>query len=66
MDCIKFTLCCAHTAADTHDELVVETAPEEKQIIEDILVQEMTHAADLAVVLDVDCHSGSDWFDAKG
>ena len=49
-----------------HDELVVETAPEEKQIIEDILVQEMTHAADLAVVLDVDCHSGSDWFDAKG
>lgn len=49
-----------------HDELVVETAPEEKQIIEEILVQEMTHAADLAVVLDVDCHSGNDWFDAKG
>jgi DNA polymerase-1 len=49
-----------------HDELVVETAPQEKQIIEEILVQEMTHAADLAVVLDVDCHSGNDWFDAKG
>lgn len=49
-----------------HDELVVETAPDELKQIEDILTQEMTGAADLAVPLDVDCHSGSDWFEAKG
>ena len=66
-NCISTLFClCNCLILQIHDELVVETAPEEKQIIEDILVQEMTHAADLAVVLDVDCHSGSDWFDAKG
>lgn len=48
-----------------HDELIIETKKEEVEIVQKILVQEMMHAADLAVPLLVDANVGDSWFDAK-
>ena len=48
-----------------HDELVIETLKEEEAQVVRILEEEMAKAADLSVPLDVDCHTGSDWFEAK-
>ncbi|MCQ2080014.1 MAG: DNA polymerase I [Lachnospiraceae bacterium] len=48
-----------------HDELLIETAIEEKDIVEKILSEEMTEASDLRVKLEIDCHSGNDWYVAK-
>ena len=48
-----------------HDELVIETKEEEKEAVENILVSQMQQAAELAVSLDVDCHSGLNWYEAK-
>ncbi|MBO4376092.1 MAG: DNA polymerase I, partial [Lachnospiraceae bacterium] len=48
-----------------HDELLVEALLEEEDEIIKILKEEMAGAAELAVSLEVDVHSGSDWFEAK-
>ena len=48
-----------------HDELIIETKKEEVEIVQKILVQEMMHAADLAVPLLVDANVGDSWDDAK-
>ena len=48
-----------------HDELFIETKKEEVEIVQKILVQEMMHAADLAVPLLVDANVGDSWYDAK-
>lgn len=48
-----------------HDELIIETKKEEVEIAQKILVQEMMHAADLAVPLLVDANVGDSWYDAK-
>ena len=48
-----------------HDELVIETSPDEQDKVKDILTKEMESAAKLAVPLEVDCHTGSDWYEAK-
>ena len=48
-----------------HDELVIETYLEEEETVRDILVKEMESAAELSVPMEVDCHSGSDWYEAK-
>ena len=48
-----------------HDELIIETKKEELEIVQKILVQEMMHAADLAVPLLVDANVGDSWYDAK-
>lgn len=48
-----------------HDELLIETAKEELDEVQNILVSEMMHAASLDVPLIVDVHSGDSWFDAK-
>lgn len=48
-----------------HDELIIETKKEEVEIVQKILVQEMRHAADLAVPLLVDANVGDSWYDAK-
>ncbi len=44
-----------------HDELVVETAPGEREAVESILREEMGGAADLAVPLDVNVGAGASW-----
>ncbi|WP_026497435.1 DNA polymerase I [Butyrivibrio sp. WCD2001] len=48
-----------------HDELLIETKKEEEKKIKLILEEEMTKAADLLVPLEAECHTGSDWFEAK-
>lgn len=48
-----------------HDELIVETAADELDVVKEILVTEMMHAADLSVPLVVDVHSGDSWYAAK-
>ena len=40
-------------------------AKEEEEIVKKILEEEMKGAASLAVTLEVDVHSGQDWYDAK-
>ncbi|MCR5665299.1 MAG: DNA polymerase I [Eubacterium sp.] len=48
-----------------HDELLIETKEEELETVKQILAEEMEHAADLAVKLEIDMHSGSNWYEAK-
>lgn len=48
-----------------HDELLIETATEELEEVRELLKEEMMHAADLRVRLEVDVHSGSNWYEAK-
>ena len=48
-----------------HDELLIETYLEEKETIAAILEEEMVHAAELAVTLEIDLHTGTNWYEAK-
>ncbi len=48
-----------------HDELLIETCDGEEAIVRQILEEEMCNAATLKVKLEVDIHSGKDWFEAK-
>ena len=47
-----------------HDELLIETAEEEKDAVIALLEQEMQSAADLSVELAVGTETGYDWYDA--
>ncbi|MBR2531633.1 MAG: DNA polymerase I [Lachnospiraceae bacterium] len=46
-----------------HDELLIETAPEELEDVKRIVKDCMEHAADLPVDLSVEVESGATWFD---
>ncbi len=48
-----------------HDELLIETKTEEKERVAVILEEEMKGAADLAVSLEIDLHTGENWYEAK-
>ena len=48
-----------------HDELLIETAEEELEVVRNILTEEMSRAVTLSVELEVDVHDGSNWFEAK-
>ncbi len=48
-----------------HDELVLEAPEEEKEAAGRIMTEGMRSTADLAVPLEVECHFGRDWFEAK-
>lgn len=48
-----------------HDELLIETKEEEKGKVREILEEEMKGAAKLAVELEIDLHTGYDWYEAK-
>ena len=48
-----------------HDELLIETALEEEARVREILTENMKSAADLAVTLEIDLHTGKDWYEAK-
>ncbi len=48
-----------------HDELLIETDKDEKDAVAKILKENMEHAVDLLVPLDVDVHEGNSWFEAK-
>ena len=47
-----------------HDELLIEAAADEEEYVKTLLAEEMRHAADLAVTLEVDVQSGKNWFEA--
>ncbi len=48
-----------------HDELVIETRMEEEDQVRRILTENMKSAADLAVTLEIDLHTGQNWYEAK-
>lgn len=48
-----------------HDELLIETYEEEVEQVRQILESNMRDAASLDVVLEVDLHTGKDWYEAK-
>ena len=48
-----------------HDELLIETHPEEIEQVKKILQEEMVHACDLAVPLIADVKQGNSWYEAK-
>ena len=48
-----------------HDELLIETKSEEIEQVWQILEEEMKGAAHLEVALEVDVHTGKNWYEAK-
>ncbi len=48
-----------------HDELLIETKIGEEAAVAMILEEEMKRAADLAVTLEIDMHTGNNWYEAK-
>lgn len=48
-----------------HDELLIETKNEETEQVRRILEEEMKEAAHLEVSLEVDVHTGQNWYEAK-
>lgn len=48
-----------------HDELLLEVKKEEVEQVRGILVKGMKEAAELSVALEVDVHTGNDWYEAK-
>lgn len=48
-----------------HDELLIEADRKEETQVARILEEEMKNAACLAVPLEIDMHTGSDWYEAK-
>ncbi|MCH5250529.1 MAG: DNA polymerase I [Lachnospiraceae bacterium] len=48
-----------------HDELLIETYAPEEEKVRQILTEEMQKAAELAVTLEIDLHTGMTWYDAK-
>lgn len=48
-----------------HDELVIETLLEEEEQVRKILEENMQSAAELAVPLETDLHTGENWYEAK-
>ena len=48
-----------------HDELLIEAYKDEVTKVQEILKNEMEHAASLLVPLDVDMHIGENWYEAK-
>ena len=48
-----------------HDELLLEVAEDEIETVQNILTNEMQQAAQLSVSLEVDVHTGNNWYEAK-
>ena len=48
-----------------HDELLVEAAVDEVEKVKHNLLEEMQGAADLDVCLEIDMHTGNNWYEAK-
>jgi len=46
-------------------ELLIEAAPDEVDEVKKILDEEMKGAADLSVELEIDTHTGKNWYEAK-
>lgn len=48
-----------------HDELLIEAPLEEVEQVKNILEEEMKGVAKLSVALEIDVHTGKDWYEAK-
>lgn len=48
-----------------HDELLIETYLPEQEQVKAILSEEMRNAAELSVTLEIDLHTGENWYEAK-
>ncbi len=48
-----------------HDELLIETEAGEEEQVRRILTEQMQQAAELSVRLEIDLHTGTDWYEAK-
>lgn len=48
-----------------HDELLVEAKSEELEEVKKILLEEMQGAARMSVNLEIDMHTGTNWYEAK-
>ena len=48
-----------------HDELLIETHNDEVEEVRKVLSEEMQNACELAVRLEIDLHTGTDWYEAK-
>ena len=48
-----------------HDELLIEAKTEELEQVKRILSEEMRGAAKLSVDLEIDLHTGTNWYEAK-
>ena len=48
-----------------HDELLIEAYEPELEAVQKILKEEMEHAAKLKVPLEIDMHTGANWYEAK-
>ena len=48
-----------------HDELLIETEAGEEDQVRQILTEQMQQAAKLSVQLEIDLHTGTDWYEAK-
>lgn len=56
----------ARLVLQVHDELLIEAPKQEKETVRKILQEEMEHAAELNVKLDVDIHTAKNWYEVKG
>lgn len=48
-----------------HDELLLEVTEREQEAAQRILTEEMRGAAELAVTLEIDLHTGTNWYETK-
>ena len=48
-----------------HDELLLETYAGEEEQVRRILTEQMQQAASLSVTLEIDLHTGDNWYEAK-
>ncbi len=56
----------ARLILQVHDEVLVEAPPAERDQVESIITESLTHAADLSVPLEVSLSWGENWAAAKG
>lgn len=55
----------ARLVLQVHDELLIECPQQEEEQVRRILKEEMQQAADMSVRLEIDMHTGMDWYEAK-
>ena len=48
-----------------HDELIINTYPDEQEIVEKLLTENMETAYELAVKLKADLNEGNSWYELK-
>ena len=48
-----------------HDELVINTYPDEREKVEKLLIENMESAYKLDVELKADCNEGKNWYELK-